>query len=104
MADNEYLNTILTRLQATIFAFVDDVRRRTHIFEGRRSVEEQLSGEYHERFLIELIQNADDACGMDGEILIVIRQTPSPRVVVFNTGKGFTSGNFESLCTLVSKS
>ncbi|MFH1672840.1 MAG: DUF3883 domain-containing protein [Pseudomonadota bacterium] len=100
MADNEYLNNILTRLQATIFAFVDDVRRGTHIFEGRRSVEEQLSGEYHGRFLIELIQNADDACGLDGQILIVIRQTPSPRVVVFNTGKGFTSGNFESLCTL----
>jgi hypothetical protein len=100
MADNEYFNAILRRLQDTIFAFMDDVRRRTHIFEGRRSVEEQLSGEYHGRFLIELIQNADDACGQDGEILIVIRHTPSPRIVVFNTGKGFTPDNFRSLCTL----
>jgi len=100
MTDNEYYNTILKRLQDTLFAFMDDVRRRTHIFEGRHSVEEQLSGEYHGRFLIELIQNADDACGLDGKILIVIRQTPSPRIVVFNTGEGFSSGNFESLCTL----
>src|SRR4030042_2830147 len=99
MADNEYSNAILRRLQDKIFAFMDDVRRQTHIFEGRRSVEEQLSGEYHGRFLIELIQNADDACGQDGQILIVIRENP-PRIVVFNTGKGFTSRNFESLCTL----
>lgn len=99
MADNEYSNAILRRLQDKIFAFMDDVRRQTHIFEGRRSVEEQLSGEYHGRFLIELIQNADDACGQDGKILIVIRENP-PRIVVFNTGKGFTSRNFESLCTL----
>ena len=99
MADNEYSNAILRRLQDKIFAFMDDVRRQTHIFEGRRSVEEQLPGEYHGRFLIELIQNADDACGQDGQILIVIRVNP-PRIVVFNTGKGFTSRNFESLCTL----
>ncbi len=100
MAETEYYNAILKRLQDTIFAFMDDVRRRTHIFEGRRSVEEQLSGEYHGRFLIELIQNADDACGHNGEILILIRQTPSPRIVIFNTGKGFTPENFKSLCTL----
>ena len=100
MADNQYCKAILKRLQGTIFAFMDDVRRGTNIFEGRRSVEEQLSGEYHGRFLIELIQNADDACGQDGEILIVIRQTLSPRIVVFNTGKGFTPDNFKSLCTL----
>jgi len=100
MAENEYCSAVLKRLQKQIFAFMDDVRRQTKIFEGRRSVEEQLSGEYHGRFLIELIQNADDACGQDGEILIVVRQPPSPRIVVFNTGKGFTPGNFESLCTL----
>ena len=79
---------------------MDDIRRGTNIFEGRRSIEEQLSEEYHARFLIELIQNADDACGKDGGILIIIRQEPSPRVVVCNTGKGFTRKNFESLCTL----
>ena len=79
---------------------MDDIRRGTNIFEGRRSIEEQLSKEYHARFLIELIQNADDACGKDGGIFIVIRQKPSPRVVVCNTGKGFTQKNFESLCTL----
>ena len=65
MAENEYCSAVLKRLQKQIFAFMDDVRRQTKIFEGRRSVEEQLSGEYHGRFLIELIQNADDACGQD---------------------------------------
>jgi hypothetical protein len=100
MADNNYYTSILERLQVKIFAFMDDVRRGTHIFEGRRSIEEQLSEEYHGRFLIELIQNADDACGKDGQIYIVIRQKPSPRVVVFNTGIGFTPKNFETLCTL----
>jgi hypothetical protein len=100
MEENQYYSAILKRLQDTIFAFMDDLRRRTQIFEGRRSVEEQLSGEYHGRFLIELIQNADDACGQDGEIVIVIRRTPSPRIAVFNTGKGFTHENFRSLCTL----
>ncbi len=100
MADDNYQSSILERLQAKIFAFMDDVRRQTRIFEGRRSIEEQLSEEYHGRFLIELIQNADDACGKDGQIFIVIRQEPSPRAVVFNTGFGFTPKNFESLCTL----
>jgi len=100
MAPNKYYNSIIERLQAKIYAFMDDIRRGTNIFEGRRSIEEQLSEEYHARFLIELIQNADDACGKYGRILIVIRQRPSPRVVVFNTGKGFTQKNFESLCTL----
>lgn len=100
MAENEYFSAILERLQNKIFAFMDDVRRRTRIFEGRRSVEEQLSSEYHGRFIIELIQNADDACGTEGEIAIVIRQNPQLELMVFNTGKGFTSENFESLCTL----
>ncbi len=100
MAPNNYYTSILERLQAKIYAFMDDIRRGTIIFEGRRSIEEQLSEEYHGRFLIELIQNADDACGKDGQILIVIRQEPTPRVVVCNTGKGFTQKNFESLCTL----
>ena len=100
MPPNKYYDSILNRLQAKIYAFMDDIRRGTNIFEGRRSIEEQLSEEYHARFLIELIQNADDACGMDGQILAVIRQEPSPRVVVFNTGKGFTRKNFESLCKL----
>jgi len=100
MAFNNYYTSIIERLQAKIYAFMDDIRRGTNIFEGRRSIEEQLSEEYHARFLIELIQNADDACGKDGQILIVIRQGSSPRVVVCNTGKGFTRKNFESLCTL----
>jgi len=100
MVPNNYYTSIIERLQAKIYAFMDDIRRGTNIFEGRRSIEEQLSEEYHARFLIELIQNADDACGKDGQILIVIRQEPSPRVVVCNTGKGFTRKNFESLCTL----
>lgn len=100
MAPNNHYTFILDRLQAKIYAFMDDIRRGTNIFEGRRSIEEQLSEEYHGRFLIELIQNADDACGKDGQILIVIRQEPSPRVVVCNTGTGFTQKNFESLCTL----
>jgi len=100
MVFNNYYTSILNRLQATIYAFTDDIRRGTNIFEGRRSIEEQLSEEYHARFLIELIQNADDACGKDGQILIVIRQKPTLRVIVCNTGKGFTRKNFESLCTL----
>lgn len=100
MAHNKHYDFILERLQAKIYAFMDDIRRGTNIFEGRRSIEEQLSEEYHARFLIELIQNADDACGKDGQILLVIGQEPSPRLVVFNTGKGFTRKNFESLCTL----
>lgn len=100
MPPNKYYDSILERLQAKIYAFMDDMRRGTNIFEGRRSIEEQLSEEYHARFLIELIQNADDACGRDGQILAVIRQEPSPRVVLFNTGKGFTRKNFDSLCTL----
>ena len=100
MVPNNYYTSIIERLQAKIYAFMDDIRRGTNIFEGRRSIEEQLSEEYHARFLIELIQNADDACGKDGQILIVIRQEPSPRVVVCNTGKGFIRRNFESLCTL----
>ena len=100
MALNTYYSSITERLQAKIFAFMDDIRRGTDIFEGRRSIEEQISEEYHARFLIELIQNADDACGKDGQILIVIRQDPSPRVVVFNTGKGFSPKNFKSLCSL----
>ena len=100
MAPNNYYTSILERLQAKIYAFMDDIRRGTNIFEGRRSIEEQLSEEYHDRFLIELIQNADDACGKDGRILIIIRQEPLPKVVVCNTGNGFTRKNFESLCTL----
>ena len=100
MASNNHYTSILDRLQAKIYAFMDDIRRGTNIFEGRRSIEEQLSEEYHGRFLIELIQNADDACGRNGHILIVIRQEPLPRVVVCNTGKGFTRKNFETLCTL----
>lgn len=100
MVENEYSGAILDRFQSKMFAFIDDVRRRTRIFEARRSVEEQLANEYHGRLIIELIQNADDACGPEGKIVIVIRQHPQLELVVFNTGRGFTSDNFESLCTL----
>jgi hypothetical protein len=100
MMATRYSDAILSRLQRKIFSFTGDLRLGVQIYEGRRSVEEQLSEEYHGRFLIELIQNADDACDQDGKIAIVVRQSPSLCVAVLNTGMGFTESNFKSLCTL----
>ena len=100
MSTNEFHQDILTRFQNKLSLFMQDLITDSNVFEGRHSVEEQLSEEYQGRFLIELIQNADDACGQQGRICLVVRTEPSPRLVVLNTGKGFTPTNFKSLCTL----
>ncbi|MCA1575767.1 MAG: DUF3883 domain-containing protein [Acidobacteria bacterium] len=80
-------------------------RGKTRIHEGARNLSLNISDDYGNRFLVELIQNAHDAHPMDrsdGEISIVLAPDEGPFgcLYVANRGEGFEGKNFESITNI----
>jgi hypothetical protein len=80
-------------------------RGKTRVYEGARNLSLNVSDDYGNRFLIELIQNAHDAHPAersDGEIAIVLAREEGPHgcLYVANRGNGFDKDNFDSITNI----
>jgi len=80
-------------------------RGKTRVYQGARNLSLNVSDDYGNRFLIELIQNAHDAHPAersDGEIAIVLAREEGPHgcLYVANRGNGFDKDNFDSITTI----
>ena len=77
-------------------------RGKTRVHESARNLSLNVSDDYGNRFLVELIQNAHDAHPHgrnDGEVAVVFSPDELPHgcLYVANRGNGFRAGNFESI-------
>lgn len=77
-------------------------RGKTQVHKSARNLSLNVSDDYGNRFLVELIQNAHDAHPHghnDGEVAIVFSPDELPHgcLYVANRGNGFRAGNFESI-------
>lgn len=77
-------------------------RGKTRVHESARNLSLNVSDDYGNRFLIELIQNAHDAHPYghnNGEVAVVFSpdELPYGCLYVANRGNGFRAGNFESI-------
>ncbi len=80
-------------------------RGKTRVHQGARNLSLNVSHDYGNRFLVELIQNAHDAHPGDrddGEIAIVLAPQESTHgcLYVANRGNGFRSDDFESITNI----
>ncbi|EPF7975001.1 sacsin N-terminal ATP-binding-like domain-containing protein [Vibrio harveyi] len=80
-------------------------RGKSRVYEGARNLSLNVSDDYGERFLVELIQNAHDAHGKSdklGEIAVVFDPEESDFgcLYVANRGDGFASKNFEAITNI----
>src|SRR4051794_10016019 len=74
-----------------------------HVGAGAKRLAAQATTEYHDRFLIELVQNGHDAHqkhDRDGEIAIVFRRDEGEfgTLYVANRGLPFSRSNFKTIC------
>jgi hypothetical protein len=84
-------------------SFVDELIGGTNKYRQLYSLSEQIPHDYHDRFLVELIQNANDASDPGGEVRIVLvegDEDTEPRIYVANRGLAFTERNFAAICGL----
>lgn len=92
---------LLAELTNQLEYAIEGVRRRNRIHESLRGVSEVIGGEYGDRVIFELIQNAHDAHrdGHDGRILVKLVVTSPGRgdLYVANGGNGFDWGNVDAL-------
>lgn len=80
-------------------------RGKSRVYEGARNLSLNVSDDYGERFLVELIQNAHDAHSKtehDGEISVVFDpdETEFGCLYVANKGNGFTESNFKAITNI----
>jgi hypothetical protein len=76
-----------------------------HLGAGAKRLASQVTAEYHDRFLIELIQNAHDAHPREGhagvvKILFDPDEEPFGVLYVGNGGHPFSHSNFRTICEL----
>ncbi|MHB8692120.1 MAG: sacsin N-terminal ATP-binding-like domain-containing protein, partial [Solirubrobacteraceae bacterium] len=79
--------------------------RDVHVGAGAKRLAAQATTEYHDRFLIELIQNGHDAHPPEdksGEIAILLRGDEGEfgTLYVANRGRPFSTSNFKTICEL----
>ncbi|WP_434033350.1 sacsin N-terminal ATP-binding-like domain-containing protein [Cupriavidus sp. a3] len=90
-------STLTAQLRNT----VDAVRSGLLTYESLRNVSEVIGGEYGDRVIYELVQNAHDAHedGEEGSILLklVIRGADSGDLFIANKGKGFSWKNVNAI-------
>lgn len=84
-------------------------RGKTSIHLGARNLSQNVSDDYGDRFLVELIQNAHDAHEpnrSDGEIAIVLNPSEGLHgcLYVANRGNGFTKANMEGIANIAQSS
>lgn len=77
----------------------------SEIYAGSASMSDSITADYHGRFLIELIQNANDVHPderQDGEIEVVFdqRDGEAGTLYVANKGAGFSQRNVKALCDM----
>lgn len=92
---------LTTTLRAQVRNAVDAVRSGLLNYESLRNVSQVIGGEYGDRVIFELVQNAHDAHqdGADGSILLklVIRGPDSGDLFVADRGKGFSWSNVNAI-------
>lgn len=99
---------IIQKTTGEIQTFLDELANGTSNYKSLHNLTEQVEHQYHNRFLVELIQNAHDAMNECDdhdnkdrlEILIVNDEAPYGSLYVANDGQPFTRSNFESLSKL----
>ena len=94
--------TIADRFLREARTFVNEMIEGTNNYRQLYSLSEQLPHDYHDRFIVELIQNANDASS-GGEALISLDECCEdgfPRLYVANQGISFNQSNFAALCSL----
>ncbi len=98
---DRFRDDIAARFLREVRTFINELIEGTNNYRQLYSLSEQFPHDYHDRFLVELIQNANDA-STGGEIRIVLDEisNDTPRLYVANQGKPFTLKNFEALCSL----
>jgi hypothetical protein len=82
--------------------FINELIEGTNDYRQLYALSEQFPHDYHDRFLVELIQNANDA-SQGGEVRIVFDEAGRygpPTLYVANQGLPFTPKNFEAICSL----
>ena len=95
---------IETKTRGEIEAYISG-RGKTRIHLGARNLSQNVSDDYGNRFLVELIQNAHDAHDQDrhdGEIEIVLdpKEGDHGCLYVANRGNGFTKSNLEAITNI----
>ena len=98
---DKFRDDIAARFLREARTFINELIEGTNNYRQLYSLSEQFPHDYHDRFLVELIQNANDA-STGGEVRIVLDEinNDTPRLYVANQGKPFTLKNFEALCSL----
>lgn len=98
---DKYCDGIADRFLREARTFINELIEGTNNYRQLYSLSEQFPHDYHDRFLVELIQNANDA-STGGEVRIVLDEISNgtPRLYVANQGRPFTPTNFEALCSL----
>lgn len=95
---------IEAKTRGEIEAYIS-VKGKTEIHAGARNLSLNVSDDYGNRFLVELIQNAHDAHGGtrdDGEIAVVLdpHEGDCGCLYVANRGNGFTRKNFKAITNI----
>ena len=98
---DKFRNHIASRFLREARTFINELIEGTNNYRQLYSLSQQFPHDYHDRFLVELIQNANDA-STGGEVRIVLNEISAsmPTLYVANQGKPFTLPNFEALCSL----
>lgn len=97
-------NIIQNKTKNEIDAYIA-TRGKSRVYEGARNLSLNVSDDYGNRFLVELIQNAHDAHPSDkkdGEISIIFdpMDTEFGCLYVANRGNGFSKNNFEAITNI----
>lgn len=96
---------IQARAQGAIDVALLSYEKDVHVGAGAKRLAAQATAEYHDRFLIELIQNAHDAHPKDDEsgdveILFVRDEGEFGALYVANQGRPFSHSNFSTICAV----
>ncbi|MEK4485121.1 DUF3883 domain-containing protein [Psychrobacillus sp. FSL H8-0484] len=88
-------------------SFLAEIKNKTRNYQSVYNLTEQMTQDYANRFIIELLQNGHDAItksksGAPGKIKIILKEYKgkSPVLYFANTGDPFTESNFNALSSL----
>lgn len=107
-SESRFFSDIIRKTTGEIRTFLDELSNDTSHHRSLHNLTEQVTHEYDNRFLIELIQNAHDALHetlSDGTharlaLFLEINEAPFGALYVANDGLPFNSSNFSSLSNL----
>ncbi len=99
---------IIDKTRGQLRTFLDELANGSSNYKSLHNLTAHLEHQYHDRFLIELIQNAHDALFDDPaaageqrvEVALVEDEGAHGALYVANDGQPFTRSNFEAICNL----